>query len=96
MWGLFVGLAIGGLQVLAVAKLGGLVFGNKPVLSIAGVILFFIKMAAIVLILYLISTVSLAHLIWTAGGMLAGLIAASIYLLKRRRKAPKEDLEDGV
>ena len=100
MWGLFVGLAIGVLQVLAVVKLGGLVFGNKPILSIAGIILFFIKMTAIVLILYLISTISLEHLIWTAGGMLAGLVAVSVYLLKRRKKAPKEDikedLEDGV
>ena len=90
MWGLFVGLAIGGLQVLTVVKLGGLVFGNKLLLSIAGIILFFLKMTAIVLILYLISTISLAHLIWTAGGMLAGLVAVSVYLLKRRRKHVEE------
>lgn len=87
MWGLFVGIAMGGLQMLAVNKLGRMIIGGSPSAKLAGALLFIAKIAAIVTVLYLISTVSLEHLIWTAGGILLGLLAASFWLLKRRRKA---------
>jgi predicted permease len=86
MWGLLVGIAIGGLQLLAVNKLGTMILGGKSHEKLLGVLLFIAKMAAIIVILYLISTISLAHLIWTAGGILLGLVLGSVYVLKRRRK----------
>ncbi len=91
MWGLFAGILIGGLQVLAVNKLGRMMLEGKPKEKIFGFTLFMLKMGAIVAILYLISTVSLEHLVWTAGGMLLGLLAVSLYMLKRRR----QDAENG-
>ena len=91
MWGIFIGLAIGVLQVLALSKIGGMVLGDKTSLKLLGSLLFFVKMAAIILILYLISTITLAHLIWTAAGMTLGLILASVYLLRRRQKTNGDD-----
>ncbi len=88
MWGLFVGILIGGLQILAVNKLGRMMLEGKANEKIAGFALFMLKIGVIVAILYFISTVSLAHLIWTAGGILLGLLAASLYMLKRRRRFP--------
>ncbi len=72
--------------MLAVNKLGRMILGGKTYEKLLGILLFIAKMAAIIVILYFISTVSLAHLIWTAGGMLLGLISGSFYILKRRRK----------
>ncbi|MGE5495186.1 MAG: hypothetical protein ACM3S4_07820 [Burkholderiales bacterium] len=86
MWGLLVGAAIGVLQLPAVNKLGRMVLGGKKNEKLLGILLFIAKMAAITVILYFISTVSLAHLIWTAGGMLLGLVSGSVYMLKRRSK----------
>lgn len=77
---------IGGLQLLAVNKLGRMLFGGKPIEKIIAFLLFMVKMAAIIAILYLISTISLEHLIWTAGGILLGLLAVSLYMLKRRKR----------
>jgi hypothetical protein len=87
MWGLFVGMFIGGLQVLAVNKLGRMMFEGKIPEKIIGFALFLLKIGAIVTILYLIATVSLEHLVWTAGGILLGLTGVSIYMVKRRRRA---------
>ncbi|MDD5016649.1 MAG: hypothetical protein PHO15_00950 [Eubacteriales bacterium] len=95
MWGLFVGIAIGMLQVLAMSKIGGMVLGDKASAKLLGSVLFLVKMAAIIFILYLISTITLAHLIWTAGGMAVGLILASVYVLRRRHKTDGEDSGDG-
>jgi hypothetical protein len=85
MWGILIGIAVGGLQLFAVYKLGRMIMGGTPSAKLAGVLLFIAKMAAITVILYFISTVSLEHLIWTAGGMLIGLVSASFFVLKRRR-----------
>lgn len=86
MWGLAVGIAIGILQLFAVNKLGRMILEGKVLTKLIGGFLFMAKMAAIIFILYLISTVSLIHLIWTAGGMLLGLSLTSLYLYKRRRR----------
>lgn len=91
MWGLFVGIAIGVLQLLAVNKLGRMILAGKKGEKILGTVLFVAKMAAIVFILYIISTVSLEHVVWTAGGMLLGLTAGSVYILKRRRRTNGDD-----
>ena len=92
MWGLFIGILIGAAQVFALSKIGGMIMGDgKTVFKLLGAALLLIKMAAIVLILYWLSTVSLAHLIWAAGGILAGLCIASIILIARRKKSDRED-----
>lgn len=84
---------IGGLQLLAVNKLGRMLFDGKLFEKIIAFLLFILKMTAIIAILYLISTVSLEHLIWTAGGILLGLVAVSLYVLKRRRRLGTEKSE---
>ena len=89
MWGLFIGVTIGVLQLLAVYKLGMMIFKGKSWERLAGGLLFLVKMAAIVFILYLMSTISLEHVIWTAGGMLLGLSAASVFYFKKLGKAKK-------
>ena len=86
MWGIFIGIAIGILQVLAIGMIGRLFVKNGYIVKMLSCILFLVKMAAIVAILYWISTISLTHLIWTAGGMLLGLVIASAFLLIRRNK----------
>ncbi len=92
MWGIFIGIVIGVLQVLALTKLGGMIMGDgKSVFKLLGALLLLIKMAAIVLILYLLFTVSPAHVIWAAGGILIGLITASIILMVIRKKTSGED-----
>jgi|APSaa5957512622_1039677.scaffolds.fasta_scaffold214188_2 hypothetical protein len=92
MWGLFIGIAIGAAQVFALNKIGGMIMGDgKTGFKLLGAALLLIKMAAIVLVLYLLSTVSLAHLIWAAGGILIGLITASIILVLRRKKSDREE-----
>jgi len=92
MWGIFIGIAIGVLQVLALTKLGSMIMGDgKAVFKLLGAALLLVKMAVVVLVLYLLSTVSPAHLIWAAGGILIGLIIASIILAARRKKTDRED-----
>lgn len=92
MWGLFVGIAIGAGQIMALKSLIGLIMGNRSTaLKLLSVLLIVIKIAVIVLILYLLSTVSLVHVIWAAGGMLIGLIAVSVILTLRRKKTEKDE-----
>ena len=90
MWGIFVGIAIGVLQVAALYKLIKIMLGQNAVMKLVAVVLLMVKIAAIVGILYLLTTVSLAHLIWAAGGMLIGLISASAFMLKQRNKTDRE------
>ncbi len=91
MWGLFVGICIGLLQVIGLYKFGKMILGENSVAKILGAFLLLVKMALIVFIIILISTVSLTHVIWTAGGMLLGLIAALVFNNIRQRK--KLDLD---
>ena len=86
MWGIFIGIAIGILQVLAIGMIGRLFVRNGFIVKLLSCVLFIAKMAAIIAILYFISTISLTHLIWAAGGMLLGLVAASVFLVKKRNK----------
>lgn len=92
MWGLFIGIAIGVGQVLALKLLGKMILGERPVwIKLVSGLLLLAKMALIIGALYYISTVSFAHLIWTAGGMLIGLISVSVYQLRRRNNTDRED-----
>ncbi len=92
MWGLFIGLAIGALQVFALYKLGKMILGRDTTAKLLGALLLIGKIALIVLALYLIATVSLTHLLWTGAGMLIGMIAALAVVLQwRRRKDGKEN-----
>lgn len=86
---------IGVLQIFAVSKLGRMMFGGKTSEKIIGFVLFILKMAAVIVILYFISTVSLESLVWTAGGVLSGLLAASFYIVKRRRRGAAETRVNG-
>ena len=95
MWGLFVGIAIGLLQIAVLRKLGKIITGGSAVHKLLAGVLFIVKIAVIVAILYLLSTVSMAHLIWAAGGTLLGLVAASVFLLKRQQKKDGDDRHIG-
>lgn len=92
MWGIFVGIAIGAGQIVALKALIGLIMGDRgTALKLLAVLLIITKIAVIVLILYLLSTVSLEHVIWAAGGMLIGLVALSVILTLRRKKTEKDE-----
>ena len=92
MWGLFVGIAIGAAQVLALKLLGSILLGDKKTWTkLVAAALLAAKIALIVFILYMMHGISMAHLIWTAGGMLIGLIAALAVLVLRQKKQHRED-----
>ncbi len=90
MWSLFVGICIGVLQVMGLYTFGKMILGDNSRTKILGAFLLLVKMALIVFIIVLISTVSLTHVIWTAGGMLLGLITA--FVLNNIRQRKKHDL----
>ncbi len=92
MWGFFVGLGIGTLQVIALRVLLGMIMGTHKVL---GALLLMLKLAAIAALLWLISTVSLVHLIWAGCGMLAGLIIGSVIVLQLQKRAGKDRKDHG-
>jgi len=71
------------LQVLALKYLGRMILGEKTSSKFLGALLILLKIALIVLVLVLIAKVSLTHLLYTAGGMLAGIIAALVIMLLR-------------
>ena len=87
MWGLFVGLAIGVAQMLAMRVLIKMIMGSHKAL---GMLLLLLKIAAIVAVLWLVSTVSMNHLIWAAGGMLAGLLVGFAILQQLLKRAGKD------
>lgn len=84
------GFAIGLLQVLALAQLWKMIISELLTAKLMGCLLLFVKMAVIVLLLYLISTVSFSHLLFAVGGMLAGIIAALLLIQRRSRKRNQE------
>ncbi len=92
MWGLFVGLGIGVLQVFTLRALVKMIMGTRQVLGIS---LLMLKIAAVVAVLWLVSMVSLTHLIWAACGMLAGLILAFTVLQAARKRAGKDGKDHG-
>jgi len=92
MWGLFVGLGIGVLQVIALRALLGMIMGTQKAL---GALLLMLKFAAIAALLWLISTVSLMHLVWTAGGMLVGLIIGSAIVMQLQKRTGKDGKDHG-
>ncbi len=71
---------------MALRILSRMILGDNPSAKLIGALLLMVKIAVIVLVLYLIATVSLIHLIWTAGGMLAGLVLALVVIQAGRRK----------
>ena len=93
MWGLLVGICIGVLQVFGLYKFGKMILGENSAAKVLGAFLLLVKMALIVLIVILISTVSLTHVIWTAGGMLLGLTAALVFGNIRQQKKHDSDRE---
>ncbi len=96
MWGILVGLVIGALQVLALRILGKMILGDKLAAKALGAVLLIVKIAVIVLILYLIANVSLTHLLWTAGGMLIGMTAAlAVIMISGRAKAAAQGGDNG-
>ena len=86
MWGLFVGILIGVLQVLGLNILGRMLLGENIKAKMLAILLIFVKIAVIVSVIILISTVSVTHVIWTAVGMLLGLIAALVFFNMRKPK----------
>ena len=79
-------MVIGALQVVALGILSKMILGDNSSAKLIGALLLMVKIAIIVLVLYLISTITLMHLIWTAAGMLAGLIL-TLMIMKERRSA---------
>jgi cobalamin biosynthesis protein CobD/CbiB len=91
MWGLFVGIVIGVLQVIGLYTFGKMIFGENSKAKLLGALLLLVKIALIILVLVLISTVSLTHVIWTAGGMLLGLIGTLAFKSMRHHNKDMKD-----
>ncbi len=86
MWGFFVGIVIGVLQVIGLYTFGKMIFGENNKAKALGAFLLLVKVALIVLVMVLISTVSMTHVIWTVGGMLLGLILALVFMNRRLKR----------
>ena len=74
------------LQVIGLYTFGKMIFGENNKAKVLGAVLLLVKIALIILVLVLISKVSLTHVIWTAGGMLLGLIATLVFKSMRQKK----------
>jgi len=86
MWGIFVGIGLGILQLYLLRNITGMIGGpgKHSVLIVMPLIL--LKLIFIMFILYLMATVSIAHLLFTAGAMLVTILLVSvIYFLKKSR-----------
>ena len=95
MWGIFIGIVLGAGQVLALKALVGVIMNTGGIApKLFAFLLIIIKMALIVLILLLLSRISVAHVIWAAGGMLIGLVGASAAILFRRKKTDNNEHVD--
>ena len=95
MWGLFVGIGLGAGQILALKALMGIIMrDSNTALKLLAFLLIIIKMAAIVLILVLLSRLSLQHVIWAAGGMSIGLVSVSLIIFLGRKKTDKNEHAD--
>lgn len=77
-------MGIGVAQVFALRALVKMIMGTQKAL---GALLLMLKIAAIVAILWLVSTVSLTHLIWAGVGMFAGLILGFVILQQTQKRA---------
>lgn len=86
MWSLLVGIGIGALQVLGLFVFGKMILGENNMAKALGALLLLVKTALIVLVIVLIAQVSMMNVIWTAVGMLLGLIAALLYVNRRPQK----------
>lgn len=95
MWGLLAGIVIGVLQVTALIILKNMLFSESVLKKLTGCLMLFAKMAAIVFILIFIANISLTLLIFTACGMLIGLIAALLFIYMRRSKLNEKDKANG-
>ncbi len=93
MWGLLVGIIIGMLQVLGLSVFGKMILGKNNAKRVLGAVALVAKLALIILLICLISTVSLDCVIWTAGGMLLGLILSWVYVSKRSHMKDSKDRE---
>lgn len=94
MWGLAVGIGIGVAQVFALKALVKMIMGKRKAL---GMLLLLLKIAVVVALLWLVGSISVTHLIWAAGGTLAGLIIGILILQMLQKRAGKDgdDRNDG-
>jgi hypothetical protein len=96
MWGLFVGIGLGFMQVLLLRKTVTLMLGNSSNGPMIAVLITIIKLAAIMgILLWLafsfgIKPLQDAPMIWAAGAMLVVMIALPIYLNHRQNKSKQE------
>jgi len=90
MWGVFVGIGLGLLQVLLLRKVVDWITSNKTSGAMVAVFITLIKLAIILGVLFLLALISLETMIWAAGGMLVVMIGLPIYLNKRQNKKIKE------
>ncbi len=77
-------MGIGVAQVFTLRALVKMIMGTQKAL---GALLLMLKIAAVVAILWLVSTVSLTHLIWAGVGMFAGLILGFVILQSSQKRA---------
>jgi len=85
MWGLFVGLGLGVLLYMHTAKFARAMTGQDGKSSAWLTVLTVLKYLIIIGVLVLMTMVSVAHVLWCAGGMVVTTMALSIIKFYRSR-----------
>lgn len=95
MWGLFVGVGLGFLQVILLRKTAEWMLGSSTGGAMLAVFITIIKLAAIMGILLLLAfTGGITPVLWAAGAMLVIMIALPIILnVRKNRKIKKQEVD---
>lgn len=96
MWGLFVGMGLGVLQVLLLKKTTELINSNKKESMRFAVLVIVFKLAVIMGTLFLLALAdrTLTAMLWGAGGMAVVMIVLPIILNRRQMTKIKKQKDD--
>ncbi len=94
MWGLFVGIGLGLLQVLLLRKTVTLMLGNSSNGPVTAVLITVLKLAAILGVLLLLTfTVGIEPMLWAVGAMVVIMIAHPVYLNIKQAKKSRQEVD---
>jgi hypothetical protein len=96
MWGLFVGIGLGLMQVLLLRKTVTLMLGTSSNGAVIAVLIFVLKLAVIMGILLWIAFSTrpdFSPLLWTASAMVVVMIALPVYFNIKQAKKSKQEVD---
>ncbi|MEI6101494.1 MAG: hypothetical protein WCP73_06625 [Eubacteriales bacterium] len=92
MWGLFVGIGLGFMQMLLLRKTVSLMLGSSTSGPLVAVLITVLKLAAIMgILLWLAFGAGLEPMLWAAGAMCVIMIALPVYFNIKKAKKPKQE-----